>query len=1010
MATAYQNAVRLADADRLRKNAQDQANGTVNGQPANLGNLIRAGATQAEVQAFNDSGVVPQSFYDRNGQSGPMYVSLYGYDKVPGSSYENWKISDQNKDFYNQVQRLYQSGDVTGAINLMNEKRGKENDFTGYYDDQGNYWGWVRGEGGASGNSFQPVLGGQLMATGKSDTNTWLTPDGRVLNGSIGGSGLANNGLTWTNQHTAPRGYNTWGEAMDKYGLTWDQVARAKSENGDFTDPSLNTEMGNAKAYYRLTTKPDYMDDAEWERYSKLWDPAYVQGFQQGANGQVFTPATDYGIDYKPSGLLPEEYRGSQNYIGSDGLKPAGYVPMAPSQAPSIPQSSGYTPSPAGGTGGNTGTAGGTAGTGTTSSQPVSQFTPKAFDQAQPEAYKPTEAPEAYDPESSTQWQDYLKQYGNVSQTPEWTGGEFDHTQNSIYQDYLNNWQNAQAPEYEGDPYRERRDELLEQAGGTWEGSEYQQRRDEALARAADMEWNYNPDEDPVWQAYQKQYRREGQRATQDTLGQAAAMTGGMASTAAMTAASQAGDYYASQLSDKLPQLYNDAYNRYLQEYQRQLGISDAYAGFDDREYQRWAQQQGMNLDMADRYNQYGQQDYGQYQDRLGQWNTDRSFAYGTAQDAIANGRADYNTRYQQYLNDVDRFTNDRAYNYGVARDSQSMGRTAAEDQYNRWGTEQSLGMQAADAAYKRWQDALAQNNYENEFAYQQTRDAESDRQWQLQWNQKVQEYQDALDREDREWAQKLVEYADSQNWKRAEWEQYLRAYGDQLSQAERDYVYKLSQAEEDKRRWDMDFARQLNRDSISDAQWEAQMSAQREETEYQRGLDAWDRQQQEAKMATQPVYAYSSDGSTYDISSYKGQAFIDSAPVGATMTGGDGSKWVKNADGTVTITKNGRTWTYGTPQQPASTGYTGNPYRAPAAPTPAPDTPSDSNPNSNPNPFADIPEDAGLANRQEEDGIYVRGQFYKWEELGPAVSSGKLRFTYNPNNNRVTFDIPKEG
>lgn len=866
MATSYQTAVRIADADRLRKNAQDQMAGTVNGQTPNYRNLIRAGATQEEVQAFNDTGVVPQSFYDRNGQSGPMYVSLYGYDKVPGSSYENWRISDQNKDFYQQVQKLYQSGDVTGAINLLNEKRGKDNDFTGYYDDQGNYWGWVRGEGGASGNSFQPVLGGQLMATGKSDTGTWLTPDGQILHGTIGGGGLTNNGLTWTNRHVAPRGYNTWGERMDEYGLTWDQVAQAKAANGDYTDPSLNTEMGNAKAYYRLTTKPDYMDDAEWERYSKMWDPAYIQGFKNGANGQVFTPVTDYGIDYTPSSsLLPSEYRGSQNYTGGDGSTgnmPAGYVPRQSSSAPSIPQSStapsvsqttpGYTPSPAGGSNGASGGTSGGSVSNTPYSQAVSQYTPKAFDQPQPEAYKPTEAPAAYDPESNTQWQDYLKQYGNVSQTPEWTGGDFDHTQNSMYQEYMNNWQNAQAPEYEGDPYQERRDALLEQAGSPWEGSEYQQRRDEALSRAADMEWNYNPDEDPVWQAYQKQYRREGQRATQDTLGQAAAMTGGMASTAAVTAASQAGDYYASQLSDKLPQLYNDAYNRYLQEYQRQLGISDAYANADNTEYSRWLQQQGMNMDMADRYNQYGLQDYGQYQDRLGQWNTDRNFAYGTAQDAIANSRADYNTRYQQYLDNADRFANDRAYNYGVARDSQSMGRTAAEDQYSRWGTEQSLGMQAADAAYKRWQDALAQNNYENEFAYQQTRDAESDRQWQLQWNQKVQEYQDALDREDREWAQKLVEYADSQNWKRAEFEQYLREYEDQLTKEERDYVYKLMQAEEDKRQWDLKFQYGQYRDSISDAQWEAQMRRQEnrdmvsdaqytDSTNYQRALDAWE-------------------------------------------------------------------------------------------------------------------------------------------------------------------------
>ena len=136
------------------------------------------------------------------------------------------------------------------------------------------------------------------------------------------------------------------------------------------------------------------------------------------------------------------------------------------------------------------------------------------------------------------------------------------------------------------------RDAALAAYGEKWGGSEYQPLRDQYLQNAANMEWNYNPDTDPVWQAYQKQYRREGQRAAEDTLGRYAAMTGGMPSTAAVTAASQAGDYYASQLSDKLPEVYQQAYQRYLQEYQRQLGISDAYAGFDDREYQRWLQGQ----------------------------------------------------------------------------------------------------------------------------------------------------------------------------------------------------------------------------------------------------------------------------------------------------------------------------------------------------------------------------------------------------------------------------------
>ena len=120
-------------------------------------------------------------------------------------------------------------------------------------------------------------------------------------------------------------------------------------------------------------------------------------------------------------------------------------------------------------------------------------------------------APEAYDPNNDPLWQQYLAQYGN-----------------------------AQAPEYAGDPYQAQRDAALAAYGEKWQGSEYQPLRDEYLRRAASMEWNYDPNSDPVWQALQKQYRREGQRATEDTLGRYAAMTGGMPSSAAISARAQA--------------------------------------------------------------------------------------------------------------------------------------------------------------------------------------------------------------------------------------------------------------------------------------------------------------------------------------------------------------------------------------------------------------------------------------------------------------------------------------
>lgn len=56
-----------------------------------------------------------------------------------------------------------------------------------------------------------------------------------------------------------------------------------------------------------------------------------------------------------------------------------------------------------------------------------------------------------------------------------------------------------------------------------------------------------------------------------------------------------------------------------------------------------------------------------------------------------------------------------------------------------------------------------------------------------------------------------------------------------------------------------------------------------------------------------------SGSGGSYTIGSDKGKNFISSAAAGSTMTGGDGSTWRKNNDGTTTITKGGQAWTYGT-------------------------------------------------------------------------------------------------
>lgn len=66
------------------------------------------------------------------------------------------------------------------------------------------------------------------------------------------------------------------------------------------------------------------------------------------------------------------------------------------------------------------------------------------------------------------------------------------------------------------------------------------------------------------------------------------------------------------------------------------------------------------------------------------------------------------------------------------------------------------------------------------------------------------------------------------------------------------------------------------------------------------------------SKPSSSGGYTASGSGGSYNIGSDKGKNFVSGAAAGSTMTGGDGSVWKKNNDGTTTITKGGQTWTYG--------------------------------------------------------------------------------------------------
>ena len=192
-----------------------------------------------------------------------------------------------------------------------------------------------------------------------------------------------------------------------------------------------------------------------------------------------------------------------------------------------------------------------------------------------------------------------------------------------------------------------RSDDLLDQLGSfgsfsygeapTYENTFAQQQKDllDRILNREDFSWSRETD--PQWSSYKKSYLREGDRATANALAKASAASGGRPSSYAVNVATQAGDYYATKLNDVIPTLYQQAYERYLDEY-------------------------NMKLKDLNAVNQQEQLDYAKYLDRLGQFNTDRGFAYQNYADdydrlrsQLADVQGQDQIDYARYLDEASR-------------------------------------------------------------------------------------------------------------------------------------------------------------------------------------------------------------------------------------------------------------------------------------------------------------------------------------------------------------------
>ena len=190
----------------------------------------------------------------------------------------------------------------------------------------------------------------------------------------------------------------------------------------------------------------------------------------------------------------------------------------------------------------------------------------------------------------------YQSQLVNKNQTTRNYGGSYQ-TRNSPYtmsgvSDYTRSKLNGLESGYTPSGSVQAAQAYLEQVKASKPGA-YQSRWDDELTSLYDQirnrkKFSYDMGTDPLYQQYREQYQRLGRLAMQDTMGQAAALTGGYGSTYGEQVGQQAYNAYLQNLNDIVPQLQQQAYQRYQDEGTDLYSQYSLVKGRDDTDYGRY--------------------------------------------------------------------------------------------------------------------------------------------------------------------------------------------------------------------------------------------------------------------------------------------------------------------------------------------------------------------------------------------------------------------------------------
>ena len=196
--------------------------------------------------------------------------------------------------------------------------------------------------------------------------------------------------------------------------------------------------------------------------------------------------------------------------------------------------------------------------------------------------------------------------------------------------------------------------------------------------------FSYDPEEDEMYKHYARLYAAQGAAAMEDTMGQAAALTGGYGSSYAQAVGQQTYDRYLGELASLVPELRQAALAEYTQ---------DGKA-------------------LTDRYGLLRQQEsaaYDRWQDTVAQWQKALAQAQSEYDDTAAQDAKSYQTMLKHYQ---DKAEQERKLSAGGAKleesgytadaGKESLSSTAAESLQRAVGNYLKSGRE--DAAQALWQ------------------------------------------------------------------------------------------------------------------------------------------------------------------------------------------------------------------------------------------------------------------------------------------------------------------